>query len=201
MWTNRSTHFLGQWAKPCTVVQRPASSAHPQPLHFLPPSACLVLSPPDPASAFRHGGSGGGPARPLQAGGPSTPSAAPSVNPPLLCVPSPQPPAKHSGEIRSLAVAAPSLLSQSLFPPCAAGPCRCGGQGRTGHRSSAPARRLGARPHSSGAGGQGGLPPSALDPLGALSIPSPSLHPLLSPRFMVLLRRCMVRRMQPAARE
>ncbi|PVH35216.1 hypothetical protein PAHAL_7G129300 [Panicum hallii] len=80
-----------------------------------------------------------------------------------------------------------SALSQSPLPPCAAGPCRCGGQGRTGRRSSAPARRLGARPLSSGAGVRAGphwrggkrrtpplprpglrrgSPPSALDLLG-----------------------------------
>ena len=74
----------------------------------------------------------------------------------------------HPTEIssRSLSLFSPSpffpALSKSLLrlgspnrrplPLSAAGLCRCRGQGRTAHRSSAPARRLGAQPLSSSAG-------------------------------------------------
>jgi len=112
----------------------------------------------------------------------------------------------HPTEIssRSLSLFSPSpffpALSKSLLrlgspnrrplPLSAAGLCRCRGQGRTAHRSSAPARRLGAQPLSSSAGVRVGpcggtaapgdrasatAPPSALDLLGARFTPSLSL--------------------------
>ena len=111
----------------------------------------------------------------------------------------------HPTEIssRSLSLFSPSpffpALSKSLLrlgspnrrplPLSAAGLCRCRGQGRTAHRSSAPARRLGAQPLSSSAGVRVG-------PRGAPPLPETGPPPRHPHRRLI----CLVRALPPPSR-
>ena len=111
----------------------------------------------------------------------------------------------HPTEIssRSLSLFSPSpffpALSKSLLrlgspnhhplPLSAAGLCRCRGQGRTAHRSSAPARRLGAQPLSSSAGVRVG-------PRGAPPLPETGPPPRHPRRRSI----CLVRALPPPSR-